>query len=236
MAYTRVCKKCLLEKPLNEFRARNNNKYYRHTCKECEKKYHYDYIKDNKDKMKDIRKKYYENNKEKLLNKDHIYYQKNKDIINEKRKNKRQENKEEFNKMARIRCKKNRKKISERENIRFHNDNLYKIKKQVRRDSFQKKGFRKKCKTVEILGCTFDYFYDYLLKTFKDNYGYEWDKKEPIHIDHKKPLKYAKTKEEVIELCHYTNLQLLKAEDNLLKGSKLNYKIKKEEILYVYKS
>ena len=32
---------------------------------------------------------------------------------------------------------------------------------------------------------------------------------------------------EVIKLCHYSNLQLLKEEDNLRKGDKLNWELKK---------
>ena len=65
----------------------------------------------------------------------------------------------------------------------------------------------------------------FLLSTYKNNYGYEWDKKEPVHIDHIIPLATAKTKEEVIKLNHYTNLQLLKAKDNWQKRDKLDWKI-----------
>ena len=39
------------------------------------------------------------------------------------------------------------------------------------------------------------------------------------------PLATAKTEEDVIKLCHYTNLQLLKGEDNLSKGDKLDWKL-----------
>lgn len=63
----------------------------------------------------------------------------------------------------------------------------------------------------------------YLLKTFKDRYGYEWDGKEKISIDHIMPLATAKTEEEVIKLCYYTNLQLLKAEDNWRKSDRLDF-------------
>ena len=63
----------------------------------------------------------------------------------------------------------------------------------------------------------------YLLKTFKDRYGYEWDGKESVHIDHIMPLATAKTEEEVIKLCYYTNLQLLKAEDNWRKSDRLDF-------------
>ena len=39
------------------------------------------------------------------------------------------------------------------------------------------------------------------------------------HIDHKIPLAAAKTKEDVIRLNHYTNLQPLWAAENLAKGA-----------------
>lgn len=84
-----------------------------------------------------------------------------------------------------------------------------------------------KSKSYKILGCDYKFLNNYLLQTFKDNYGYEWDEKEPVHIDHIIPLATAKTEKEIIKLCHYKNLQLLKAKDNLKKGSKLNWILEK---------
>ena len=40
-----------------------------------------------------------------------------------------------------------------------------------------------------------------------------------MYIDHIVPLATATTENEVLKLCHYKNLQLLTAEDNLAKGS-----------------
>ena len=60
-----------------------------------------------------------------------------------------------------------------------------------------------------------------LEKQFKDgmsweNYGYRgW------HIDHIIPISSANNEEELIKLCHYTNLQPLWAVDNFKKGSKI---------------
>ena len=65
-----------------------------------------------------------------------------------------------------------------------------------------------------------------MLQTYKNNYGYDWDGKEKIHIDHIIPLSTAKSEEDIIKLCHYTNLQLLKVKDNLEKSNRLDYKIK----------
>ena len=87
--------------------------------------------------------------------------------------------------------------------------------------SFQRKNFKKKNLVSEILGCTEEEVQKHLYKTFFENYGYEYDGKEDVHIDHIIPLKTAETEEDVKRLCHYTNLQLLKAIDNLKKGAKM---------------
>ena len=96
------------------------------------------------------------------------------------------------------------------------------------RDAFYRKGFKKNSGSIELTGLPKDDLIAYLLQTYFDNYGMEWDGVEDIHIDHIIPLATAKTEEDVMRLCHYTNLQLLKAEDNYRKGAKQDYQIKKE--------
>ena len=108
------------------------------------------------------------------------------------------------------------------------NDPILKLKRNIRNrinDSFKKHNYKKNKHSEEILGCKIEEFIIHLLKTFKDNYGYEWDKKEPVHIDHIIPLSTANTEADIIKLCHYTNLQLLKAKDNLSKHNSLNWKL-----------
>lgn len=63
---------------------------------------------------------------------------------------------------------------------------------------------------------------DYLLETYKRNYGVEWDGERSIDIDHIIPLSSRRGKESVVDLWHYENLQLLRTEDNRAKGSKYN--------------
>ena len=228
---TKICVSCGLEKPITEFRIRKSNGKHFNSCRSCLNKAHYKYISKNKEKDAEMKKKYYQKNKERILKKASLYYLENHDRIRKRRKELYELNKEKIKEQTRLRNKKNRKLISEREKERVKKDHIFKLKKQTRqaiRISFNKKGYMKSEKTEKILGCSLDYFVNHLLQTYKDNYGYEWDKQEKVHIDHIKPLEKAATEEEVIKLCHYTNLQLLKAEDNLLKGSKLNYKIKKE--------
>ena len=54
--------------------------------------------------------------------------------------------------------------------------------------------------------------------TYLIRYGEEWDGVTPVHIDHIVPLSTAYTEEEVYRLNRYSNLQLLRAEDNLAKS------------------
>ena len=90
-------------------------------------------------------------------------------------------------------------------------------------NSFRKVGYSKSQETSEIIGMNLDDFDEYLRKTFANRYGYEWDNVEPVHIDHIIPLATAKTEEDVMKLCNYSNLQLLKAKDNLIKSSRLEW-------------
>ena len=87
----------------------------------------------------------------------------------------------------------------------------------------------KNCKLAKILGISGKEFYEYLLKTFSDRYGREWDGVEKVHIDHIIPLVTAKTEEDIIKLNHYTNLQLLTPEDNMAKGEQIDWVKPKED-------
>ena len=112
-------------------------------------------------------------------------------------------------------------------------DPLYKLKHSIGcaiRLSLKRKGFTKKSRSFEILGCTYEEFKKYIENQFEpwmtwDNYGcyngtpnYGWD------IDHIIPLKTAITEDGVIKLNHYTNLKPL--------CSYINRDIKKWFIIY----
>lgn len=101
-------------------------------------------------------------------------------------------------------------------------DPVFKLECQARNtvyQSFARTGNVKPNRCEDVTGLSIDGLCTYLVGTYKDNYGVEWDGNEPVHIDHIVPLATAKTEEDVIRLCHYTNLQLLTAKDNLKKGS-----------------
>lgn len=206
---TKICKKCNVEKSVNDFRIkyekRFNKSYLYSYCKDCEKQYFKEYSLKNKEKIQEYHKK---NNKK---------YNSDKQYHKEYQKRYYEQHKKEMNQNS-VKYKNKKRK----------QDTLYKLKEQIRTLvwlAFNNKGFSKNEKTENILGCTFKELHDYLLQTFKNNYGYDYNFNEDVHIDHIIPLKYAKTKEEIIKLNHYTNLQLLKAKDNIEKGDKLNWKL-----------
>lgn len=217
---TKTCRKCNLQKDVNDFRLKKDKtgKYYRYSyCKLCEKEC-----------FNNVRKKY-----------DKKYRETHKEEINRKCKERRKkislEEKEKIKLymqtyMSNWRSK-NKEKIKEyytKDNKKRSNDVFLHFKDTIRHEilrCFKTKGLVKNKKTEEIINLPLNIFYNYLLQTYKNNYGYEWDGKEKVHIDHIIPLSKAHTEKDVIKLCHYTNLQLLKAKDNLKKYNKLNWEL-----------
>lgn len=140
----------------------------------------------------DKRKEYKKSNKDKIRIANKEYYNKNKDIINEKR----------------------RAKVKEK----FKTDLLFRLKHNVRSGInrvFKTTKLNKLTKSEVILGCDIETFKNYIESQFEswmnwDNYGlfnselnYGWD------LDHIIPLSSAKTIEDIIRLCHYTNYKPL---------------------------
>jgi hypothetical protein len=173
---------------------------------ERNKKYYENYFKENKEKLRSKSKENYYNNIEYELERSRNYRNKNKERIKEKY----NINKEKYNKIR-----------NEKRKELMKTNSLYKLKHNVRTlisHSILRKKFRKNSKTANILGCSFEEFKLHLESKFEswmswDNYGnpkdniYEqcktWD------IDHIIPIDSAETIEDVIRLCHYTNLQPL---------------------------
>jgi hypothetical protein len=237
----KLCKYCNIEKNLNSFPVRKTSKDgYRNKCKKCsnlyikEKKYKYE-TKLSKEDIKVYNKEYNSKNKAIISENKKIYYQKNKERILEYRKVNRDidyqsnyakiyrnQNLEYFQKYR-----------TEYENNKRKKDPLYKLTSNIRSSikyHLSKKEYIKDSKTQDILGCSFIDFKKYLESKFDiwmtwDNYGlyngelnYGWD------IDHIVPISTAKTKEEIIKLNHYENLQPL--------CSKINRYIKRDKTEY----
>lgn len=85
--------------------------------------------------------------------------------------------------------------------------------------SLNAKGYTKKSRTFQIIGCTSDEFIRHIESQFVD--GMSWENKHEWHIDHKVPVSIAKTEWEVLKLNHYLNLRPLWAKDNFEKNNKM---------------
>lgn len=212
----KICKLCLIEKELSEYNKEINGKYgVKAVCKICRN------IKcrlDNSSKSKGRRKgslltnkEYREKNREKNKEYQKEHYQKNKESILILRKEYYQKNKE---------YSKNYAKSYNRDRRLI--DPLFKMIGNTRnliKNSFLRKFTKKSKKTIDILGCDFIFFSNYISNMFDenmnwDNYGIYWE------IDHIEPISNAKSIDDIIKLNHYSNLRPLKKEDNRSKGNK----------------
>lgn len=188
------CNKCGLSKHLEDF---TNVKYKgeikkRPTCKKCTTLRVKDWVSKNKKKRIEYIKEYSKNNANHINSKSRAYYANNKDKA----------------KKYSVKYKKNRRKTDETFRIA---DNIRKAILQA----FSSINQKKNTKTLNILGCSFIEFKQYIESKFEywmnwNNYGkynsqsnFGWD------LDHIEPISNAKTIDDVIRLNHYTNFQPL---------------------------
>ena len=104
---------------------------------------------------------------------------------------------------------------------RYKTDELYRISVNVRSSLlkiFNRNGYSKKSNSQTLIGCSFEELKIHIESKFKD--GMNWLNHGEWHIDHKIPLSWAESEEELMELCKFSNLQPLWAFENL---SKKNY-------------
>lgn len=222
---TKICSKCRVDKPCDLFgkdKSRKDGlKVYCNDCRKLESKL---YRERYPEKRKETIKNYYNNNKEDISSRFKLYKESNaekvKDISNKSYHKNKEKHKNKLKEYRRI-----NKSHRSKYNLELKEKNtIYKVSTICRSRIYNflsKNNISKKNKTFEIVGCTPQFLKEYLENKFADgmtwdNYGfYGW------HIDHIIPLSSAKTEEELIKLCHYTNLRPLWAKDNLTKGSKI---------------
>lgn len=180
------------------------NRAYHQAHLEYRRKQHADYYARNSIEINKKHRAYYQNNKGKVLARCHSYYQQNKAQYNKWGKAWRKGNKDKMAAYAR----------KARQNpIKWEKQRLLKVVRRV----FDHQGLSKSPTTEAICKCSPLELYRHLCNTWEKNYGAPYAG-EKCEIDHIVPLKQASTIEEVQELYHYTNLQLLTKEDNRAKG------------------
>lgn len=239
----KICKRCGVSKSISDFGTNRKNKdgctIY---CKECEKLRAKNYRVSNPDYKKSS-KKWRLNNPEKYSETQKKYLYNNPHMTSTER-SKKYRNNDDYREKNKLRSKKysedNRERLIEyrkeyyhtnKEILRKKNDE-YKTKR-LKEDGFyrMKKNLRdrirtfliceaKSTRTKTIVGLDSESFKNYIENKFSE--GMNWDNYGLWHLDHIKPLCLAKDYQEALILNHYTNLQPLWAEDNLIKNKKYN--------------
>lgn len=228
MCTTKICRKCGEEKSINDYYKHSLGKDgHRNICKKCrniqnrvpDRKYH------NSKKAKEKRK---DRSKTKEYKEKTAKYEEKRRFSEKRIKWKTEYNKKYFtNPENKVKIN-TTKRAYKKERIKTDKVFLLSLRLgSIIRSTLKRKRYNKKSKTVEILGCTYKFFKEYLESKFEnwmnwDNYGkyngklnFGWD------IDHIIPISSVKTEEELIKLFHYTNLQPL--------CSKVNRHIKKDK-------
>lgn len=113
---------------------------------------------------------------------------------------------------------------NQREMERRKTDVVFALCKRLRkrlRESLVKLCIPKDATLRQALGCSYEDLRRHIEQGFVHGMG--WDNMDKWHIDHRIPLATATTREDVLRLNHYTNLQPLWAQDNLAKNARLDW-------------
>lgn len=207
---SKICSKCKEDKPLSEYgKCTSCYLNVKSSCKKCRNLEYVEsiprvkkYKEKNKEHLKEYNKKWQAENKEYVKQSKLLYKSENRDLINAYRR--------KYTKSRRL----------EDSNFKLTCDIRTLIISSYKRACNGE--FNKSTTTEEVIGCSMLHFINHLQSLFiegmtLENHG---NCEECWHIDHKIPLASAKTEEDIIRLCHYTNLQPLWSRDNMSKGSK----------------
>jgi hypothetical protein len=231
----KTCKMCEIEKDISEFYKQNGKPISR--CKECYILKAKEYKENNKELVKEQKRKNYHKNKDNEIFKLKVKKNRedNKEYQKEYYKKYREDNKEYLDSYKKEYYINNKEKIISNvikyKNNRKIHDVTFKLSISIRRtinNSIYRNGYKKTSKTYEILGCTFEEFKAHLECKFEDwmnwenkglyngEFSFGWD------IDHIIPVSKGKTEEEVYKLNHFSNLRPL--------CSKINRDIKRNNL------
>ncbi len=167
-------------------------------------------------------REYMQQNREKLVERTRAYREQNRERVAEHARAYREQNREKCKEQCRAYRKQNREKVSARCKKRYQTDTSHKLRECLRsRLRSAIKGNFRAGSAVRDLGCTIPELKQHLESKFTpemtwENWGTYW------HIDHIKPLAAfdLTNREELLQACHWSNLQPLEATENLRKGAR----------------
>ena len=99
-------------------------------------------------------------------------------------------------------------------------DPVFKLSGNIRRlllQSLKNQGYKKNTKTYNIIKCEFNFLMKWLNGIASNGYTYGIG---DLHLDHVVPISLAQTEDELLLLSHYSNYQLLSADENITKGNR----------------
>ena len=188
--------------------------------------------KENPEKHKATTLSWRQSNPDRYQQAQDAWFEANKAYRTEYRKRKYAENKERENALAREYKKKNKKDIAkrsvERQSERLQSDEVFKIRFSLRRRmnmalAASGKPGKKAGSTIKDLGCSIEFFKEYIAAMFEPWMTWENRGRKTWHLDHVTPLsRFDLTdREQFLRAAHYTNYQPLSAEDNIAKGNRI---------------
>jgi hypothetical protein len=193
------CTKCKIEKSILFFDRLISGKFQVSAeCKDCCKERKKEFYKHNKNKYSKRAKQYYKKNQKKLSERQKEYRKNNpKKVLEKEKRSKRKRYKTNINFKTQILLRN-----------RLYQSLVSNIKSQS---------------TMELLGCSIEYFKIYLESKFQDGMTWKNWSLNGWHIDHIRPVSsFDFSDPDQQKICfHYTNLQPLWAKDNLQKANKI---------------
>jgi hypothetical protein len=207
----KICTKCMLEKPIDDFYRRNGAPIAR--CRACTVSSITAHSLMRKGTKKEYDKTYRERNKLKISARRKAFRSKNRDRIVQSKK------------IYRLNPE-NKKKRNQKEATRRRNDPEYLLTVYLRnriRESLNRQDTGKDKRTLELLGESPKVVNARIQYMFPSGMG--WTLSGPgrrlWHLDHIRPIdSFDLSDPEQLKICfHYTNLQPLSTTDNLLKGA-----------------
>lgn len=194
---------------------KNNHEYEdKHkACPECVRIRQKQYYLKNKEAILLSKKQDYQQNRVEIIEKVKEYERLNVEKIQQYKKTYRKEKREYLNKQN-----------AQYKKQRRQNDSVFRMRLNLScliNDAFRRFAYSKQSNTRQVIGCSFEYLYEHLVTTAFHNYGSYIDLPGIYHIDHIIPVSSATTIERLIELNHFSNLQLLYPDDNMKKGDHL---------------
>jgi hypothetical protein len=202
---TKICSRCKLDKEISNFSKNPDRKCgLKPECKDCRKLVTAEYRSKNREKLNEKNRLY----REKVKDPNYVSVPKVK-LTEEEKRRKRSEYTVKY--------------ISERSKV----DPLFKLKNTIRSSisrtvidylKYNNLISIKKSSTESILGISYNAFKTYIEEQFIE--GMSWENYGEWQFDHKTPISWANTEDEVYELNHYTNFQPLWTIENQIKGSR----------------